>query len=154
MLSYLVFLALLLPIQAAVNSTICQEYIDVNNQFNCGENGYPLHYGYKNCMAFTNPENRDRFDEAGKAWIDCTAPCLVAAFANIAQTSTTCSELQTKAFASHVDCYLNCGFCSVCQANKLAFAETFDWADFLNLNSVIQVWQISRKCPNIFSCLA
>ncbi|CAI5439245.1 unnamed protein product [Caenorhabditis angaria] len=156
MLIFLVFLtisALTIKIHASVDPSICQEYLEVEDQFHCGQLGYPLHYGYKNCMAFTNSTNRDRFDETGKAWIDCTAPCLVDAMKNISKTSSTCSEIQNKAFASHVDCYMSCGFCAMCRANKIALAQTFDLTDFLNLNSIWQVLQISAKCNTIFTCL-
>ncbi|KAF1990724.1 hypothetical protein K402DRAFT_202489 [Aulographum hederae CBS 113979] len=77
----------------------------------CGESGYPLKYGERNCMKFTN--NINRFTKQGREWITNTMHCLQVAMVPVLQTCPSCNSLRDAAFASHPDCYVNSGFCSL-----------------------------------------
>ncbi|GMT24728.1 hypothetical protein PFISCL1PPCAC_16025, partial [Pristionchus fissidentatus] len=76
----------------------------------CGPSGYALHYGLRNCRSFAAKEGL--FNAVGKSFVRCTRTCL----ANFVRTQIIngvrdCSTINDKAFTSHVQCYINCGFC-------------------------------------------
>lgn len=122
----------------------------------CGIKGYLIGYGDKYCNRFTKSLNR--FDAAGQQWIGCVRQCLIdflkpsfdiypnGAFKN------NCSALRDAAFHSHVDCYLNCGFCHICKTNKLALAATYQFSDFYSRIAWKQVKDTMKKCGGFLSC--
>lgn len=134
------------------NETACDAYLTVEEKFECGEEGYPVGFGYKNCMSFNNAKKYGKFNAAGKKFIGCTVDCLIKSIQNISETVSTCDEVKTDAFDSHVECYLKCNFCKICSSNFFALANTYDWSDFFSVLAMKQVAQIIAKCP-AFSCI-
>lgn len=113
-------------------------------------------YGHKYCSAFV--ENLDEFDQEGKDWILGTLTCLKNALLPIVYEPEdfTCSSLRVLAFDSHVDCYIDNGFCEqvynfgdpVKMAGFLAdLLKVFDLVDFASFAAVKQVYQVLTKCP-------
>nr|CAI2311584.1 unnamed protein product [Caenorhabditis sp. 36 PRJEB53466] len=130
----------------SIGPQICEQYELVEQKFKCGPRGYPLNYGLRNCLVFTNESIQKQFTPAGRQFVDCSTRCLVSAILNISQFSTSCAQIQKEAFESHVDCYLNCNFCEVCKTEKIALMKSYDWTDFLSFSAAQQVFAIIRKC--------
>ncbi|CAL44974.1 DUF19 domain-containing protein [Caenorhabditis elegans] len=147
-----IYCTLISVISAKPDPEICEKYEVVEQKFKCGPDGYPLHFGLRNCLMFNNQSTLDKFTPKGRKFVGCSTNCLVKAIVNISEYSTSCTQIQEEAFKSHVDCYLNCNFCEVCKTEKLAFLGSYDWTDFLSYAAVKQVLAIIRKC-GIFSCL-
>ena len=92
----------------------CSYYPDcVEAEYQCGPSGYPLGYGLKYCNKFV--DNFDLYDADGQAWIEGTLICLKEALLPLVldNTGQTCSSLSDYAFNSHVDCYVDNGFCGL-----------------------------------------
>ncbi|GMR43526.1 hypothetical protein PMAYCL1PPCAC_13721 [Pristionchus mayeri] len=115
---------------------------------NCGKDGYLVHYGLANCERFSRAREGGLFDEKGNEWITCTRECLAEKLIAISEESPslTCAALEKAAFDTHVPCYLQCHFCSICKNHKWALFSTYRIADFLNANSVSQVLDIIAEC--------
>ncbi|CAB3408733.1 unnamed protein product [Caenorhabditis bovis] len=146
---FVVIFAVISPLSAF--ESICQNYLEVERQFNCGEDGYPLNYGYKNCLIFTSNQTRQLFSEEGRTFVECCSKCLITAIRNISKTADNCNQIHEQSFKSHVDCYLSCDFCKVCKTQKMALLHSYDWTDFASVLAVQQIASIVREC-GIFNC--
>ena len=110
----------------------------------CGDSGYPLAYGEKNCNRFSN--NLYLFSANGVNWIWGTMSCLQHALVPVLEPCTaTCDSLRTAAFDSHPTCYVQNGFCSLSCPDILAVLVTVN-TDLLTLDSLKQVLQTSGLC--------
>ncbi|GMR45127.1 hypothetical protein PMAYCL1PPCAC_15322, partial [Pristionchus mayeri] len=105
----------------------------------CGESGYALNFGLPNCAIFEEKEGL--FTASGKEFLNCTKHCL-ADFISvhiIEKDVADCAATRSTAFDSHVDCYINCGFCKILAANVIPFARTYRFSDFVSLSALKQV---------------
>ncbi|KAJ6469158.1 hypothetical protein C8R47DRAFT_1055488 [Mycena vitilis] len=120
----LVLSLLALPFVTAQNLTKCANpipndctfYTDcLEAKYSCGTDGYPIGYGFHFCTKFA--ESKSELSSHGQAWISNTMLCLQRALVPEATgapgASATCGDLKTKAFASHADCYVDSGLCSL-----------------------------------------
>ena len=92
----------------------CSFYPDcLESTYHCGLNGYPMGYGNKYCNKFL--DNYDDYSKDGQAWIDGTLLCLKSALVPLVENTSgqTCQTVNTIAFNSHVDCYVDNGFCNL-----------------------------------------
>ncbi|KAJ7616274.1 hypothetical protein DFH06DRAFT_1483798 [Mycena polygramma] len=124
-LSFSLVLSLLaLPFVTAQNLTKCANpipndctfYTDcLEAKYSCGTDGYPIGYGFHFCTKFA--ESKSELSTQGQAWISNTMLCLQRALVPEATgapgASATCGNLKTKAFATHADCYVDSGLCSL-----------------------------------------
>lgn len=121
-------------------------------QLGCGDGGYPLHYGERNCNRFTN--NLGLFSAQGKAWIFATMHCLQVAMVPVLQPCTaTCDSFQSAAFASHASCYVNSGFCSLGCMDLLAIFLTVG-DDLVTSESISQIKQTIGLCSSTITTLS
>ena len=113
-------------------------------QLGCGNGGYPLAYGEKNCNRFVN--NLNYFTANGQDWIFNTMHCLQTAMVPVLKPCTaTCSSFETAAFNSHPGCYVDNGFCGLQCPDVLAVMMTVN-TDLVSLQSLKQVVQTSGLC--------
>ncbi|EQL00967.1 hypothetical protein G6O67_005056 [Ophiocordyceps sinensis] len=78
----------------------------------CGEEGYPVHYGARNCRRFV--ARLDSFSSRGQTWIWSTMLCLQRFLVEpISAKDSTCEMVKTQAFESHPRCYVDSGFCDL-----------------------------------------
>ncbi|GMT00752.1 hypothetical protein PENTCL1PPCAC_22926 [Pristionchus entomophagus] len=131
----------------------CDGYRKIEIKKTCGKNGYLIHYGLPNCQQFSRAVEKGLFDEKGAEWVKCTTECLIDKLFEIHQSSPSlsCSSLEEKAFNTHVPCYLECHFCEVCRSQKWGLIFTYRFRDFLNLNSISQVYDVISEC-GLFHC--
>jgi hypothetical protein len=92
----------------------CDFYADcLESAFKCGANGYPLHFGERLCHVFL--DNNYKFSASGQAWSSAVRKCLQDALVHTIdlRDSISCDDLKALAFNSHVDCYIDNGFCDI-----------------------------------------
>ncbi|PGG95408.1 hypothetical protein AJ80_09966 [Polytolypa hystricis UAMH7299] len=103
----------------------------------CGSKGYPLAYGEHYCKKFTSA--RPKLSSRGKAWVTKTMHCLQTKLVPYATGTKkgSCSALKTFAFASHPNCYVRSGVCTLPPkdwkviVNTVGFTELFSSKDAL-----------------------
>uniref|UniRef100_A0A914VCW9 Uncharacterized protein n=1 Tax=Plectus sambesii TaxID=2011161 RepID=A0A914VCW9_9BILA len=122
----------------------------------CGKQGYLIGYGKKYCDRFS--ANLHRFTSAGIKWVSCVRQCLIDSLTPhydlypYSESHSTCGALEQAAFETHVDCYINCGFCNICIDNKWALWKSYDIGDFVSLIAWEQVRQVAQKCGGWTKC--
>ena len=130
------------------NQGDCDFYTCFENRRNCGSKGYMLAYGRKYCNKFG--EDYDNFTEQGQQWIDCTRQCLTGALRSSYRANTLagqgCHDVKVLAFHTHVDCYVNCGFCNIWSTNKAALFGVYSVKDFLQWQAIAQVTSVGNQC--------
>ncbi|KAI6192054.1 hypothetical protein M3Y97_00294400 [Aphelenchoides bicaudatus] len=157
----LVFL-LLLPVQVfssidddliLVGSNVCNSYNTLERQFKCGQSGYFIGYGLRYCNRFFNKDYYSHFDNTGKHFVNCTGPCLIDELKSFLKTTPKagCQAITNKAFGTHVDCYVKCGFCKACKTNKDALRRIYEFKDFLSTKALETVEDTLKKCGGIIS---
>ena len=113
-------------------------------QLGCGPAGYPLNYGEKNCLKFTN--NLPWFSAAGQSFVFGTMHCLQTSMVPVlAPCTANCASFQAAAFASHPGCYVQNGFCGLQCPDVLAVLMTVG-TDLFTLASAKQVAQTAGLC--------
>ncbi|VDI04204.1 Hypothetical predicted protein [Mytilus galloprovincialis] len=126
----------------------CEFYRCFEDRRQCGSSGYLIGYGYKYCNRFRNLYND--FTTAGKNWIDCVRPCLtrklISKYQKNVNAGDKCEELKSYAFDTHVNCYLNCGFCNIYKSNLGALHSVFKYRDMLSWNAVRQLTSVGYSC--------
>lgn len=130
------------------NQGDCDFYTCFENRRNCGVEGYMLAYGRKYCNRFG--EHYDNFTFAGQKWIKCTRQCLTSALIDNYRADTPagngCDEVISHAFLTHVDCYVDCGFCNIWDNNIGALLKVFSVKDLLQLKVTAQITSVSNRC--------
>ncbi|KAF3934950.1 hypothetical protein ABW19_dt0208494 [Dactylella cylindrospora] len=93
------------------SATSCDFYTCLDDKADCGPTGYPLGYALPFCEAITAVA--PTLSTQGQAWFSATKLCLQEALTTEASCQTSCFDIFTNAFASHVPCYIDSGFCSI-----------------------------------------
>ncbi|XP_063409998.1 uncharacterized protein LOC134693199 [Mytilus trossulus] len=124
----------------------CEFYRCFEKRRQCGSSGYLIGYGYKYCARFRN--RYDRFTRAGKNWIDCVRSCLTRKLIGKYQENVVgqCDELKSYAFDTHVNCYLNCGFCNMYTSNLFALNSVYKYWDMLSGDAYRQMKAVAGSC--------
>ncbi|KAJ7104558.1 hypothetical protein C8R43DRAFT_1047231 [Mycena crocata] len=94
----------------------CAFYGDcLESRYNCGPTGYPIGYGQKYCTKFRMA--RATLSPRGQTWMLATMHCLQEALIPDAvgdsSGTSTCEDLEHKAFATHAGCYVHSGVCQL-----------------------------------------
>lgn len=117
--------------------------LEAKNQ--CGNDGYPLGYGLKFCRKFSAME----LSAEGERWITATMACLQEQLVDLAETKTDCGTIQTKAFESHVQCYLDHGFCGLPLSDQVEIAGTNFWTTVTSLEGSLQAAEMLATCVDL-----
>ncbi|KAI6229959.1 Stanniocalcin family protein [Aphelenchoides fujianensis] len=146
MIRAVVFVLLLVIVEAARNHEVCNEYRTFEHERQCGPKGYFLAYGERYCNKFL--DSVSSFDEDGRKFIRCTATCLVDSMRSYLDqhSSGTCAAIEHDAYRQHVKCYLKCGFCGACKANRRALLSVYKASDFFSFDAMRTVLSVLRKC--------
>uniref|UniRef100_A0A1I7ZE63 Uncharacterized protein n=1 Tax=Steinernema glaseri TaxID=37863 RepID=A0A1I7ZE63_9BILA len=140
----------------------CQAYDCFEDTVRCGEDSYLLKYGGKYCRKFNDPETTKSFSPIGREFLDCTTTCLKHFMQNYINStsrrppysSSQCSDLEKAAFDSHVKCYLDCDFCTVCKTEKAALFRVYEFRDFLRWSAIKQMFEVLKQCGGPHKCFA
>ncbi|KAJ7125230.1 hypothetical protein C8R44DRAFT_782646 [Mycena epipterygia] len=107
----------------------CTFYADcLEPRYHCGPTGYPLDYGQNYCNKFKT--DRATLSVRGQTWMVTTMHCLQEALVPDAigapNTTTSCTALEHKAFATHAGCYVQSGVCKLPLSDWLAVLKIVD----------------------------
>uniref|UniRef100_A0A1I7ZF42 Uncharacterized protein n=1 Tax=Steinernema glaseri TaxID=37863 RepID=A0A1I7ZF42_9BILA len=102
------------------------------------------------------------FSPIGREFLDCTTTCLKHFMQNYINStsrrppysSSQCSDLEKAAFDSHVKCYLDCDFCTVCKTEKAALFRVYEFRDFLRWSAIKQMFEVLKQCGGPHKCFA
>ena len=124
------------PMDTASIRHDCSFYTDcMEPVFQCGPDGYPIAYGQEYCTRFM--DNYDTFSPSGQAWIDDSFDCMKKAMVPLLDSGMTCEELEVAALDTHVQCFLDSGFC------RNAFAYVTNWWGTWDFNTkVMSVYKL------------
>jgi hypothetical protein len=129
------------------NPTIrsCTFYADcVEASVPCGADGYALGYGQKYCNKYAT--NLDLFSTNGQKWALSVMGCLQTSLISVVGCDSTCASIRTAAFASHADCYVNAGFCSLSLCDLVVVVHTVGVKQLLSLESFGQEGETLSLC--------
>ncbi|KAK0423985.1 hypothetical protein QR680_008446 [Steinernema hermaphroditum] len=138
----------------------CQAYDCFEDAVHCGNDSYLVKYGGKYCRKFNDPETLKNFSPIGREFVECTTSCLKRFMQNyINNTSrrppyshSQCSDLEKAAFGSHVKCYLDCDFCTVCKTEKAALFHVYEFRDFFSWSAMKQMYEVLKSCGGPHAC--
>ncbi len=94
----------------------------------CGGDGYLLGYAGRYCERFalvTEPQ----VSPAASAWLMRVRRCLVERLDTQVPTDVSCETLWTKGTRSHVECYLDTGFCGLSPKDWFDILRSIDLGD-------------------------
>tara|TARA_R110000868_G_scaffold64598_5_gene194094 strand:- start:8557 stop:8985 length:429 start_codon:yes stop_codon:yes gene_type:complete len=92
----------------------CDAYTVLEEQYQCGDSGYPLRFGQKYCQKFI--DKRQNFSPEGQMWLAQVRECLITEANSI--SAIDCRELKKLAFESHGECYERTGFCDLSTGDR------------------------------------
>ncbi len=145
MYKYLLIFLVTLPAWAsnAPSRTNCSFYLDLEAKTACGYEGYPLQFGYRMCEKYRLAEKNQT--EGIKEWFPKIRYCLQDYLAKNSGRAKTCRQLADMAYASHINCYLNTGYCAL-PANDVTRILNITGPDILNPHVLAIGTEISAKC--------
>ncbi len=118
----MIFLWILLHLPSQLSAYACEPspescdyYLCKEEEKRCGDNGYLLDFGYHLCEVYLKQERQSSL--ALQDWYPKVRLCLQKAVDKL-DPEMSCATLKTNAFASHEDCYLQTGFCSLSWEDK------------------------------------
>ncbi|PHH67467.1 hypothetical protein CDD82_1467 [Ophiocordyceps australis] len=123
----------------------CDFYIKCAEQtLHCGPHGYPLQWGNNMCHRFQS--QLQHYSAAGRKWISNTMSCLQRALvAPLEQDGATCASIQKTAFASHANCYIDSGVCSLSLSDMMQLIVTIN-TNLLTSDVMQQVVDTVKGC--------
>jgi hypothetical protein len=125
MLSFLSFSLEVRAQQCTASDHDCEAYLCMEEHWDCGKKGYLQKFGYKNCQKFL--KNEPNVSENLKNWFPLVRVCLQEKIFDISENvepkPKNCEMLKSQAFESHVDCYIETGFCELNFFDRLSLAQ-------------------------------
>jgi hypothetical protein len=106
----------------------CQFYACREAEHACGPSGYYTAYAQKYCERFL-AVLRPRMSPAGQRFLDAGRDCLMRYVDEQIPVADECSDVKQRAFASHVACYHDNGFCQLPLSDRWLLVNTVDPAD-------------------------
>lgn len=88
----------------------CDYYKKKQTALGCSKTNYLVSYGYRYCQIFEKKINRWK-NQNKINWAKKTAQCLQDKIKT--NTTLTCSNIESYAFKTHAQCYVNAGFCDL-----------------------------------------
>jgi hypothetical protein len=158
-LALMVFSATISHLQAAVELKCeaprprsCSFYIDcIEENFHCGNSGYPVDYGNRYCEIFKDLDTE--LTEKGRQWRDSTMLCLQETLLEQIITSSRprigCQQIESWGFGSHAPCYTQEGR-SICFLDPIRDLPTIisaiDHEDLINRRARRQTIDVAKIC--------
>ena len=130
----------------------CSFYPDcIRAYLHCGPSGYPIGYGLTYCEKFSAV--RGQMSAAGQLWVTNTMLCLqrdLVVYGDGSQT-TTCDALKLYAFATHADCYVKSGLCTLSPTGWLKIIETVSFKElFSSVDALMATLQTIKGCIGFY----
>lgn len=125
----------------------CSDYLDLEKKHSCiHEGNYFIDYGYKYCHEFYR-SSRD-WNKTLKDWADKTLSCLITEIKKISDKKLGCEMIYDQAFGSHPPCYMESGFCSLKEEDRLKALDVIEEYDILSNfeQSIAQGLRVKSTC--------
>lgn len=103
----------------------CREAESVSQ---CGDDGYYVAFGAKNCRTLTQLTGPS-LSRKGQRWLAATRQCLLEYVESEISLDADCETIMQKAMDSHVDCYVDSGFCEMSVFDKRKLGKSISVAD-------------------------
>ncbi|KAK6531811.1 hypothetical protein TWF694_002978 [Orbilia ellipsospora] len=129
-------------------SASCTFYNCLEGKSNCGPTGYALGYALPFCNAITAVSSS--LSANGQAWYSNTKYCLQDALATEAECQTSCSDIYTNAFASHVPCYTSSGFCSLSGHDLKIFFQVVGVNGTVSNDGLALFGAVLQQCVSLY----
>ena len=121
----------------------CLFYDSLEVKFQCGKKGYPINYGKRFCLKFSN--KRNRLSDEGKEWLDSTRHCLQQSLYDL-DPNLSCKALRKKAFDSHIPCYLDNGYCGLDKKDRKLVIKTIFLSSLVRPRTWRPGLKVLRNC--------
>ena len=118
----------------------CNFYAQKASALHCSARNYLVRFGERYCREFERVE--PYFTPYGQKVLNCIRPCLIDA---LERPELTCNSAQPIAFASHVKCYSQCGFCEMPPSDQVAIGAVV-WREFFDPEFRAVMDEVSRRC--------
>ncbi|KAK6498926.1 hypothetical protein TWF481_011497 [Arthrobotrys musiformis] len=125
-------------------SASCTFYTCLESKSGCGPSGYELGYALPFCNAISAVSSS--LSANGQAWYSATKLCLQNALVTEASCKTSCTDIYLNAFASHVPCYVNNGFCELNGADLKIFFQIVGVAGVTSNDGLALFGAVLQQC--------
>jgi hypothetical protein len=125
----------------APSTESCDYYLCKAQLLHCTESDYPVKFGYRLCQRYLMDQNQS--SEALRAWLPAVRECLQEKFETLKVDS--CQNIEQAAFATHVQCYVQTGFCHLSDSDKAWLVLETSW-QMLYPVSMQTALEVQRAC--------
>ncbi len=161
MKSFIILIIVFISAQGSAKDSSCLNPVSKSCEFykscleeqtQCGTNGYAIGYGYKYCNKFLS---YDFTPNKGEIWVESTLLCLQKELSPIISNaqSYNCNEIKTYAFDSHPTCYLDpikkdpsVSVCWLPLKDLIQIFNVIDLADLVSKNALKQEKVVAITC--------
>lgn len=126
-----------LPSNCTPAKDSCDYYLCKARELNCTSTDYPVKFGYKLCQRYL--QDQHTAPRAFETWFPAVRECLQKKFDALQLHS--CQNIDETAFSTHVDCYIQTGFCQLSTSDKAWLVVETSWQMFdpLAMQTALQV---------------
>lgn len=140
-----------------INRT-CEYYQCLEDDYQCGADGYPLGYGHKYCKRFnslntTNAYQGLSLSEKGVHWRNQTLRCLQKELVIYSSDITpgenyACESIKNIGFKSHANCYtqIDSSLCDLPVGDITSIIQVVDIKEYRDINSWAQMKEVFGIC--------
>jgi len=107
----------------------CDYYQCMENQMQCGPNGYLEGFVGKYCQRFSSI-TYPRMTPQGKVWMEEVRECLIVRLHDGRVPGETCGDVKQRGLADHKTCYLEAGLCQLPLSDWLGIVATLSPLEF------------------------
>lgn len=119
----------------------CNYYLCKASQLRCTDNDYPIRFGYRLCQRYL--DDQAEAPRRLTAWLPKVRLCLQQKFEQLKVSS--CSNIEDAAFSTHVDCYVQTGFCDLSNSDRGWLIYETSW-DMLYSESLRTAFAVNKAC--------
>ncbi|MBX2993236.1 MAG: hypothetical protein KF681_00375 [Bdellovibrionaceae bacterium] len=138
----LTLLILLLIAKPAWAHDNCLQYVQLNDELGCSDQGYLINFGYRYCRRFK--DTTQRFSPEGQAFLADVRTCLLHSL-RTERRELRCDSIEGIAMDHHIDCYDQAGFCSLSSQDRWALF-TVVWRDLVSPRTVQMAARLNQAC--------
>jgi hypothetical protein len=124
----------------------CDFYLCKKEELDCGQRGYPLHFGHRYCESFLN-HPQEHFSKRGQKWLADVRLCLQQKMAKLPEYYS-CQQIRQASFRSHYKCYLETHYCQLPLRDKKHLFSLIG-KDIMDPMVLIQGIRITARCQSM-----
>ena len=114
----------------------CAYYYCLEEEAQCGPNGYFLDFVGKYCVRFTQV-TYPRLSQAGKDWMAGVRECLITNMESGYEEGESCTSIEKRGIADHITCYVDTGICSLPIRDWIKILSTISPLEFPFMQAVM-----------------